>query len=379
MWSISSLDICADNGDSNPNQELNWTCNLSSSYAQTFSILITSNWSFLDEEAEGFQTSISYAFAFIVGILLLNVLIAVINNAFSTIERSGDLEYWRYRLSFENETQFLYSIGVTFVRPLKRVIRNGFSLLFKHRSVTITDHDTKKNKEKKQSHRPKFGVENRVNSMRDYFFTESSFKDPTHQTVTRIRFDAFSRDQFNKLLEGDQKQFFKWWYNCNGYSEMPPFNCRLWYYFTRASWDEIIFPGQSFENIVMGINFREDGSGMRFIFARMFSYVIFILNIILLIVLFIMGMLTFGICWPMKMKERLFFGPLAPNQKNETTRFKTEMEHKMRLIYDEVAEVKDSFLKISSKQDELMKVMTANQAQVMELVSLLQSANDKSN
>lgn len=378
MWSISSLDICAVNDNSTPNQELNWTCNLSSSYAQTFSILITSNWSFLDEEAEGFQTSISYAFAFIVGILLLNVLIAVINNAFSTIERSGDLEYWRYRLSFENETQFLYSIGVTFIRPLKRVMCDGFSLLFKYKSVNVTEHDTKKNKENKLPQRPRLGAENRVNSMRDYFFTESSFEDPMYQTVTRIRFDNFSLDQFNVLLESDQKQFFEWWYNCNENSEIPSFKCRLLYYFTRASWDEIIFPGQSFENIIMGIKFREDGSGMRFIFARIFSYMLFILNIIILIMLFIVGMLTFGICWPMRMKERLFFGPLATNQKNEISRLKTEMEHKMKLIHDEVAEVKDSFLKISSKQDELIKVMAANQAQAMELISLLQSANEKS-
>merc|ERR1712038_1092361 len=118
MWSISSLDTCLvqNNNETQDMASVDWTCNLSSSYAQTFSILITSNWSFLDDEAEGFQTTISYAFAFIVGILLLNILIAIISDSFSEIERVGEVEYWKYRLNFEDETQRLYSVYLRIVR-----------------------------------------------------------------------------------------------------------------------------------------------------------------------------------------------------------------------------------------------------------------------
>ena len=55
MWSISSLDTCRNFDVNGAKKVVDWKCNLSSSYAQTFSILITSNWSFLDDEAEGFQ------------------------------------------------------------------------------------------------------------------------------------------------------------------------------------------------------------------------------------------------------------------------------------------------------------------------------------
>lgn len=370
MWSISSLDTCKVN-DENFDRELNWTCNLSSSYAQTFSILITSNWSFLDEEAEGFQTSISYAFAFIVGILLLNVLIAIINNAFSNIERSGDLEYWRYRLSFENETQLLYSIGATFVRPLGRIVCEGWTLLFQDGLKSVSS-----KKKKAFNRRPKLEPEIRSNSIRDYFFSESSIRDLKDIAISRIRFDTFSIHEFNTLEDYEQNLFFNWWFDYPD-SYLPSIKQRLWYYFTRASWDEIIFPAQSFENILIGIRFHEEGSGIRFVIARTLTYFSFMLNIIMLVVLFMLGLFTFGICWPRKMKERLFFGPLSPNQKNEHALLRLEMESKINLVRDEVSEVRDSLSKISSKQDEVMKAIITNQAQIAELVSLLRNAQDR--
>lgn len=374
MWSISSSDTCRTDRSDTPEQKLHWTCNLSSSYSQTFSILITSNWSFLDEEAEGFQTSISYAFAFIVGILLLNILIAVINNAFSTIERSGDLEYWRYRLSFEHETQLLYSIGVTFVRPLNQAVRDSSCLLFHGNDEPTSSNKANIDEGTRPSNRPKLSIESRTTSIRDYFFTES-FRDDdsTHRTFRRIRFDTFSLKEFDELKELDRNLFFKWWYDYPVGVGIPPLNYRLWYYFTRASWDEVIYPGQSFENVLIGVKFHEDVSGVRFILARILSSVIFLFNTIILVGLFIMGLMTFGLCWPVKMKERLFFGPLAPNQKNESIRLKAELECKIRTVQDEVSEVKNSLKNISSKQDELLKTLVANQAQIAELVVLLRN------
>ena len=379
MWSISSLDTC-NNGlvgltcnsdtchvDDNDHQDapVDWTCNLSSSYAQTFSILITSNWSFLDDEAEGFQTSISYAFAFIVGILLLNILIAIINNAFSAIERSGDLEYWKYRLNFENGTQQLYTVALGFVRPINDIRTDGVGSLWKK--------EIERSIEKENSIRaPERSLLRKSMSMRDYFFTAYSPEETSKDFAPRIFFNVCSSEHFNKLEKNDKIDFFNWWFDRNPVAKVPALKDRLWYYFNRASSEEIVYPGQSFENVVQGIKYNKLGSGIMFIFARILSYILIIINTTVILGIFLLGLVTFGFGWPSKMRERLFFGPIQ-NRNDDISKLKSKIERKFLVAQEEVNDVKASIGRISKNQEELMKTMLANQAQVSELIALLKS------
>ena len=241
MWSISSQDTCRyDKGGQLP---IDWTCNLSSSYAQTFSILITSNWSFLDDEAEGFQTTISYAFAFIVGILLLNILIAIINDSFSSIKRSGEKEYWRYRLNFEDETQRLYFFVVNFICPIKSITTAGLKILYakdqgsmQHLSVNADD----ENKSVKSLADSKRSIGERTRSVHDFFFTENTKDKYTKGVCSRIPFNVYSPADFHKIETDEESiNFFKGWFNCRCLcdwqrpyaNDVPVLKDRLWYFF----------------------------------------------------------------------------------------------------------------------------------------------------
>lgn len=389
MWSISSLDTCIFDKDVQ-NIPIDWTCNLSSSYAQTFSILITSNWSFLDDEAEGFQTTISYAFAFIVGILLLNILIAIINDSFSDIKRSGEKEYWRYRLNFEDETQRLYHVVVSLNRVIRRLFTTGLKILFMKDQGSTQNLNTSASSEKKMIERPidsTRSIGERTKSMRDFFFKEGSNKKCVKGACPRIPFNIYSSFDFNDP-EADKESinFFKWWFNsrypCDwqnpSSADVPVLKVRLWFFFNRASWEEIIFAGPSFENILIGIKYNEEGSGMMFVIARVLSQILMLVNVILIIGIFLAGLITFGLCWPSKMKKKLFYGPTeTENKKIEIVQLKSEMNHEMSAVQEEVAEMKTSLKIMSKKQDELMKTILTNQAQFADLLALLKKSQEE--
>eukprot|EP00551_Chaetoceros_affinis_P011234 CAMPEP_0203672164 /NCGR_PEP_ID=MMETSP0090-20130426/7743_1 /ASSEMBLY_ACC=CAM_ASM_001088 /TAXON_ID=426623 /ORGANISM="Chaetoceros affinis, Strain CCMP159" /LENGTH=1111 /DNA_ID=CAMNT_0050537419 /DNA_START=102 /DNA_END=3437 /DNA_ORIENTATION=+ len=370
MWSISSLDSCpVEKIDDQNVTSVDWTCNLSSSYAQTFSILITSNWSFLDDEAEGFQTVISYAFAFIVGILLLNILIAIINNEYNTTERSGDVEYWRYRLNFEDETQRMYSNYRGIIKPLKYIVTDGLRILWEKEKISNLDSSKKGDHDNRQT--PKPGIK-RMASLRDYYFTKD-LEESSDKIFNRISFNTYSSVEFNKLGVNERREFFEFWYDWNSSSsDPPPLKKRMWYFYNRAKWEEIIYPDQSFENVVMGIKYNAEGSGLVFVSVRLLSYLVMLVNIVLIVGLFLLGLATFGICWPNNLKKRLFYGP-TETKSNQLSEIKSEVDTKIAAIQEQVADVRASVEKISNTQEELIKALLTNQAQVSELITLLKT------
>jgi hypothetical protein len=370
MWSIS-LGTChgdQGNGEQDASKPIDWTCNLSSSYSQTFSILITSNWSFLDDEAEGFQTIISYAFAFIVGILLLNILIAIISDAFSEIERRGDLEYWKYRLNFEHETQRAYTVVLSCVRPIKQTLVEGSIILMKKDKAVPA---------RTISQAPKRGLGKKSISVRDYFFTKD-LEEPD-EVQPRISFSDDSFITYEKLSGIDIHFFFQWWFDRDSGSHTnipPPLKIRLWYFFKRASYEEIIYPGKTFENVVMGIKYNEEGSGESFVITRLFTFLLIFVNTIIMIGVFLLGLVTFGLCWPGKIRERLFFGPTI-KKNDEMTKLKSEIDCKFSKAHEEVVELHDTVEKMFKNQEDLLKNQENLQAQVSELITLLKKSQDK--
>ena len=67
---------------------INWQCNAESAFLKSFSMLLTAEWPKLDIDSlksESYQTSvISYVFAIVIGIFLLNILIAVVSSLYSS-------------------------------------------------------------------------------------------------------------------------------------------------------------------------------------------------------------------------------------------------------------------------------------------------------
>ena len=72
----------------------NWQCKPESALFQSFAMFLTTEFQFLDwdEDKEvGRELAwISFAFAFVVGILFFNILIAVVNNVFTKVSEESE-------------------------------------------------------------------------------------------------------------------------------------------------------------------------------------------------------------------------------------------------------------------------------------------------
>ena len=86
-----------------------WMCTIKDSYFHSYSMVFTGDWSFLDK-ATGAHSVLMIFFAFTIGILLLNIIIALISNVFTEVEQNGQRAFWLKRLRFINELQSLKAL-----------------------------------------------------------------------------------------------------------------------------------------------------------------------------------------------------------------------------------------------------------------------------
>ena len=76
-----------------------WQCGVLSSFLQSSFMLFTTDFPFLDWkdidiDKEWQQVVVSVLFAFVVGILLLNILIGVVNNVYEKVSQSSENAFW---------------------------------------------------------------------------------------------------------------------------------------------------------------------------------------------------------------------------------------------------------------------------------------------
>ena len=86
-----------------------WMCTLKDSYFHCYSMVLSQDWSFL-ERATGVHSVFMFLFAFAIGILLLNIIIAIISTKFTEVEQNGERAFWLKRLRFVNEMQSFNSL-----------------------------------------------------------------------------------------------------------------------------------------------------------------------------------------------------------------------------------------------------------------------------
>jgi hypothetical protein len=73
-------------------------------------MVFTGDWSFLDKVTGAQSVLLMTIFAFAIGILLLNIIIALISNVFTEVEQNGQRAFWLKRLRFMNELQSLNAL-----------------------------------------------------------------------------------------------------------------------------------------------------------------------------------------------------------------------------------------------------------------------------
>jgi len=220
---------------------------MTDSYYSTFTEFLNPASLFLDESylrANNYRFVLTFCFAVLVQLLLLNVLIALIVDAMRESKNRGKRAFWTKRFYYITELSKVYrTLGCC----------------------------------KSKTSRPNFEDAKQIHLIRFAFST--------------AHYDAFP---------GDFYHFRKWWLKDD---PAPDFIPRIRYFFTWASLDEILIPGPSFERVLSGGK-KDSNSHM----ARICLYILFPVIVIINVLCFMLGLVTFGFLWPKWMKSFLFSG-----------------------------------------------------------------------
>jgi len=297
--------------------------------------LTDGDWSFGVENNAA--RGLAYVYGFIVGIVLLNIVIAVVSNIFTEVQNDANTAFWDNRFSITTETELLWSLFPC----LKGKLR-------KHFFDTTT---------------------RRIN-----FLDESSQNENTRNLEDRIH--ARNLDVF-----------FNWWFSHTSWgAEIPNLWVRLQAFYGFSLWEDIIYPGIVLERILLGVNYDVDlvkignvpkiGSHttspstnatdvnsvpvtvekksskgfpwflLRFI-VKIFLWFLFTVHIVIIFSVFICGLFSFGLLWPQGMKRSLFHISSEPDVNeikelsNENGKLKEELRKDYYKLKRDMEEIKD--------------------------------------
>ncbi len=202
-----------------------------------------------------FHLVITFIFAILIELVLLNVLIAEIVHSLDLAKERGKRSFWEKRFNFIMELGNIYKSPCT--RRLAEV------------------------------HEARWGNNDRQR-------LKSEKKMPT----TRFTFSTAHYE----IFPGDFYSFCKWWTKDG---DVPSLFDRITYFFTWASIEEIILPSNTFERILSGKG-KDDNSYL----CRLGLYFIFPFMIVAHFLFFLGGLLSFGFLWPKWMRIFLFSGSI---------------------------------------------------------------------
>jgi len=261
-------------------------------------------------------TVFSVIFGFIFWILIINIIIAKINNVFQITERKGTSLFWRTRLASVAENKLIV-IVLKHMRGNKteenRSLRSGLNHLSMTNSIYTTKEDVSTDISK-----------SKVSLNRRFNFSMSDSKLIKSLTT-----------------EGDRMAFFLWWMNPE-INETPTLKTRLNFYFQREELCEIFLPGETFERILYGKNHSN----------YLLSHFISLLLLFPLLILFFSGLGTFGLLWPKLIKKALFF---APAEGSETISGEvilestTTLDNKVTAVNENISEIQKLCKKIEMR------------------------------
>jgi len=334
---------CAEGAEILEDEEItedNWTCDLSANYFMALSMLLEGAHYFLVENPIRLteptsNAIISICFAFLIITILLNILIAIISDVFSEVREKGTEEFWSNRYASMFELHRIYigmgtcmnktkgsreGRGTIIVPPMLAATPTKPTLTTTEEKAGESDEEEEGEegedefKDAKDEHVPSVNADN---STSDSFVEETISKpSPTPKVITSSplpdRFDFAStliKDTYFKhyhTFPEEERHFIEWW---TGISTKPiSFRNRIGYFISRSLLGDLIIPGKVFEKILRGM--QRDQCLMHYL-ARIATYFIFVVVPLALFCLFVVGLLTLGLCWPKWLREFLFFGSIG--------------------------------------------------------------------
>jgi len=230
-----------------------WACTLTGSLTHTFEMFVDPG------IPSGVPIGISLAFAFVMSVFLLNILIAVISTKFD------------------------------------EVINDSRSAFLIERLVVVDDC---------QNYREMFfwkkWEEEEYNRFCKY--------EKSDDEQVRFDFNCLMETMTWRSLKVEDQDFFHWWYGKDRHTDScPPPLKRLSYFFQRSRYKDILYPGVVFQNILLGRD-RSFAAPEWYknVFCFFTSFVLMVVSNFLIAVVFLAGLLSLGILWPKDMKEKLF-------------------------------------------------------------------------
>jgi len=243
------------------------------------------------------------AFAFVVGLLLLNIVIAVVSNIFTAVRMSAEKAFWMNRINTVCEIDSMLNL----FKKVYEIITGRLK-----KKMCIDTSFFKKLKEK----------------FTCLCCSKKEEEDDKELQTSRFSFAIPPNEDLNTLPRG----IGSWWFQ--SLEAIPSLYFRIRTFYSFALWREILFPDAELESILLGRNVKSESGGssiemfdyvrdMRnlesrstlttvlLFCAKVMSWLFFLVHMIGVLIVFFVGLGTFGLLWPPPMKDYLFNGGLS--------------------------------------------------------------------
>ncbi len=280
------------------NIDTRWNCGLRASYFQSFSMFLTGNIDFL-EEPDGMHSVLAAIFGFIMGILLLNIIIAIISNVFSEIQQNSEKAFWANRLKFVNEIDNMKDVF------LPRIL----SCWCQRRRKAVVP-------------------------------ARRAFVEKDIRGYNNWRVHNYYAPFIEWFVDGEDNDHFVSRWHC------------LYFFVRVAEWKEIIPPSAAFRKALMMKRQHEVLTfGERCIswFASFFFIVLFT---VLVPIGLVLGFITCGYFWPRELKREMFFVDVKniQDEEGEILQLRSELEQIRRSHVEETKQLKDYLKKTNEAE-----------------------------
>jgi hypothetical protein len=288
---------------------------------------LTGDWEFLTSNL-GPLSYIAMIFAFTMGIILMNMVIAVISNKYTEVEAKSEIAFWESRLRYIVEVESMKSIDSM----------SGRMYCF----VGGKDEDNAKMKE--TSVRP--------------------------ARMSMIEFNGKNYDEW-KQVGPKHHNFLFWYWHSMRLVIRPTFLKRMSYFLEMAKWSEIFSISKGFRVCFLGISDEKNGQVGWFKHAvasvGLFG-IVFVLCLYAVIVT-PLGLLTGGYLWAREVKEYIFWGDMhEPKLSSDSKILKEEIDKQINELKEQNKELKEQNKELKEQMNEQIDELKERINEQMKLI-----------
>jgi hypothetical protein len=285
---------------------------------------LTGDWEFLTSNL-GPLSYLAMIFAFTMGIILMNMVIAVISNKYTEVEAKSEIAFWESRLRYIVEVESMKSI----------VSMSGRMGCF------VCGKDEYNDKMKETSVRP----------------ARMSMEKINYSNNTCVNINQKERDEWENVGP-KHKEFVLWkWYG----QVCPTFLKRMSCFLEMANWSEIFSISLGFRLCFLGISdrFEEYVKWYQHAMAWVGLFgIVFVLCLLYAVIVAPLGLLTGGYLWAREVKEYIFWGDMhEPKLCGDSKILKREID----TVKEQINELKEQ------NKEQIKELKDQNRKQIDEL------------